>query len=708
MSLGGIMNYLAKSTGETFIEHTTNVMNSIEKVVNLFDLKNSYKKELIQLAKISALLHDIGKLTNINQDILVNNSGVCRHAYISYLVAQDIFSDRSLKRNINLTNIQNTILYAVLFHHELKVDELASVEKQQSFTIPEDIEDYLITQLIELLDFNFKTVDTHTAFKFTIQQTECNDSSVDVFAMRNYVLTTLIAADRLASSHDDSLFDNVLKTNDVNYTIDNERTQDQNNLVKQLANIPNVINADPGAGKTSIMLQYIADKGLRSFVMLPKRIFIDGLYNTIDEDKQRLQLKLSHQKLHSGLVVSEDEEGVFESDINITSFDRILSAHYKRKQYSDMLKIHTSTIVVDEFHEFMDLERMIFPLQVFVRMRQMRNDSRLLLLSGTANKALVSILGNVNVVERTALIPHNNSIFTLEFNNELRSTQTNYLVFSNRVKDTQNNANNVVAVLHSMFSEPDREEQRNTLFSKAGKNNRDNSIRLSASQLATASLNYSVAHMDVEICKADTFAQLLGRRDRFNQFSESVVRVREDVSMIEDKKFPFAPKKHLVAFYNHLRTLEGQQLTHREFMVKAYDEFFNKQSNVTELVKDLTSKKKSGIESLEDFYPQYFEPVVTEKKFTSSSFSLRGDSYLAIAFCPERNEWEVFSTSELDNEYVAKVEKSSAKRKELSAICEKAGFMNAYKHQNIKIGNNENPIVMKGAYDIHLGYIKPV
>jgi len=703
-----VINSIAKSSGESFLEHTNKVISYVEKVVDLFDLQEDHKYHIIAVSKVAALLHDIGKLTNRNQEILKNNEGECRHAYLSYYIAEQLLNDRSLRRIPQLKQIKNTVLYAVLYHHELKKEELEALSNNSlNESVDIEAEDYIIDELskIDLTDCIHE--DTHSSLKYMCQ--EYTETAVDTFALRSYVLTTLIVCDRLASSDDKDLYNSIIKTLNTTYKLDNERSKDQNNLVKRLTTKVNVIDADPGSGKTSIALQYLVEQKLRSFIVLPKRIFIDGLYNSVQEDITRLSIKASVQKLHSGVLESNSDNASFEDDINITSFDKMLSSNYNRREFDLLLKIHTSTVIIDEFHEFCNVNRMLFSFQVFVRMRQFKNNAKCLLMSGTSNQSLISFLSDVSYFDRSVLKAHNFNKFKLEITNKTRTNEKNYLIFSNRVADTQKFKEDII--LHSQFTDEDRKREQEKLFSKLSKINRDDTIRVSGSHICTASLNYSVKHMDIEITNPDSLAQLLGRRDRFCMYTDSVVRIREDKCMIEDKKFMFCPKPLLNSFYKHLSEHNNKFFTHREFMIECYDIFYKNKKNL-KIYKDYLKKQlEKGIDEIKEYYPQKTNKRCSSKnKTTKQRLSFRSDSYNALALCKEDNKYYEVKISERQEELEIKIKKKGIRYlEELRNVCENSGIDNSYQHKYIIIGTEQNPYILpveEYEYDKKIGLIK--
>jgi len=684
---------LAKSNGETFQEHTKKVISHIDTVIESFGLKADIKAHVKTVTHLSALLHDIGKLTQDNQEILKNDSGECRHSHLSYELIELLASDRALKRNANFQQIKNTIQYAVLYHHEVTKEEIEQIKNRQlKPEVPIEIENELIEQILDIDLSSIIFNDNEDSVNFMCQSVK--EDSVNIFAIRSYVLTALIACDRLASSGED-LYSQISREYKTTYTIDNERTQEQNKLVNSLTKNVNVIDADPGAGKTSIALQYVANKQQQAFIVLPKRIFIDGLFESIQADMERLQMQGTVQKLHSGEVVSSSDSSRFDDDINIISFDKLLSNNYNRKEFDVLLKIHSSVVIIDEFHEFCNINRMLFPFQVFVRMRQFKNDSKLVLLSGTSNQALLSLLGKVSYFDRNHLTAHNNNKFTLEFSDALRTDTTNYLVFSNRVADTQEQQG-VDIILHSSFASDDRLREQNKLFNSLSRTNRNDNVRVSGSHLCTASLNYSVKHMDIETTVPDSFCQLLGRRDRFGEYTDSVVRVREDISMVEGKRFMFCNVKLLKNFYAHLKTFENKQLTHREFMVNCYDKFYSDKKNLTLYKEYLVKQLNDGVEEMKTYFPQ---KRGGDSKSTSAGMAtmlnFRGDSYTALAYCPVEDAYVIVSISEKQTIQEEVIKKKGVKYlKELQIICESVGIQNSYQHAYVRLGTGQNPYVL--------------
>ena len=663
-------DFLAKGSGESYESHVKKVVENVDLVIERLELKKNYKKMVSVLSKAAAYLHDLGKLTPENQEILRDNKGILRHSAISAAMSRDLFSKLP---NLQLSRVQDVIIYAVFWHHQVAEEELGIINSRK-YKIPLEEESKCISFLTDL-DSSFRIEEHLEANAESFEYFNTIDSA-EVFSLKYLVLTILIESDRLASGQE---LLPISEKDIQNVSTSSDRSAYQLALANKIEKgTVSILGADPGAGKTIISLMISASSKNKAVFLLPKRIMIDSLSVGIKSDMNVAGLEMTS---------STYEENSYNSDITIASFDRVMISVYNRKHFKELIQVLSSDIFIDEFHEVMNIKRMLFFMKVFLGIRSKQN-KKTVLLSGSPNQALCEFLGDVKVFKREELPEVHSSQFKLEVSDsDLGLPESETAVFFNRTQDCQKEGK---FTLHSSFSEDDKLRNREFLFSNFGKNSSSNNrTQMYFSYLGSSSLDYSVRNLKMEICSPEALSQTLGRRNRWGNLEDGTVQIVAWTG----RSYIWYDKKLLSNWYMFLVGMSGKSFTHRGFL-EIYDTFCLK--NKKSMSKYIDSLAKEGREEMKGFYPRYF---LKEKKRTtskSSSLNFRGDSFHCIAYDKENNRYEKISVSWVPEEFKVKGKKPTY-REIFKRICEEAGIIGAYAHPNIDIGSEFHPAVFSSS-----------
>ncbi len=113
--------YLAKSTGEVLWVHDFNLWSIASKILNFIPRFNDKEKRLLE---ITALIHDIGKMSLKNQSILSGtDNGKCKHTQTQEQI-KSYFKQNELIDLLSLSEEDMAFIYHAHLHHNLPDEAL--------------------------------------------------------------------------------------------------------------------------------------------------------------------------------------------------------------------------------------------------------------------------------------------------------------------------------------------------------------------------------------------------------------------------------------------------------------------------------------------------------------------------------------------------------------------------------------------------------
>ena len=438
----------------------------------------------------------------------------------------------------------------------------------------------------------------------------------------------------------------------------NKRSKEQYKLANKMSDKPlSVCGVDPAGGKTSIALYWWgrSDNKYPLMIALPRQHQVTGLFNSLKKDSRRIykDTDIKIEGVFNGQRQNHNwnpHEGsdLLISDINIMVFDRFLSPYYKRSQSSEFIKMLSSHLVLDEFHEFKNISKMIPSLKEILHIRDWLDSGvKTLMLSGTPEPALLKLL-NVekgNVFKRKNLSPRENHKFKLSIKEKppLNMFIPDCLYSFLRVESCQEvfaflykKYQDKVTIIHSYFTSDHKNKRLKGILQEHGSTEVFSSGKsVVTAKMLQSSYNLSFGQAVLELSQPDTDCQTAGRINRFENKSQAEMQFfydEETEKFFNENQAGFktvhqAWKRHLLFFIaeNKKKAVSIRQL------MECYDRFWNDENNISKASLILSKQQEEAIEELNKYIPKRF---IAKKGKTASSYLnslFRGESRLLSA-----------------------------------------------------------------------------
>ena len=468
----------------------------------------------------------------------------------------------------------------------------------------------------------------------------------------------------------------------------NTKSKEQYSLAQEMAYKKlSVCGVDPAGGKTSVSLYWWheCNNEYPLMIALPRQNQVIGLFESLKADYKRVygNKKINMEAVFNGRRqddnwkdnkwTSQNPDDLLVSDINILVFDRFLSPYYKRRQSSEFLKMLKSHLILDEFHEFKSLSKMIPSLKEILTIRDWMNSGvKTLMLSGTPEPSLLELLcvNNTNIFKRTELSPRENHKFKMFIEKKpleeiqqflpdclysflrVEFCQKIFSLFLKTVKDK-------IKMIHSYFTASDKEKLLKAILKEHGKKqesvipvrfeNSDSYGREKAeklkqdqytsdksvitSKMLQSSYNLSFKKAVLELSQPYMDCQTAGRINRFGNKPEAemcFIYDDETEEFFDESRAGFKEihkkwKKHIASF---IENQKGKAVSIRKLM-ESYDNFWN-EDNIKKSLEILKKQQKKAVEELNKYTPKRFS-MGKNKKTSSINSLFRGDSYLLSA-----------------------------------------------------------------------------
>ncbi len=496
------------------------------------------------------------------------------------------------------------------------------------------------------------------------------------------------------------------------------KSQEQYKLAQKMVNRENqnlsVCGVDPAGGKTSIALYWWGQLNNTYPLMLalPRQYQVTGLFGSLKEDCKRIyrdqKIKIegifNGQRQHKNWSIQENT-ALLSSDINIMVFDRFLSPYYKRKQSSEFIKMLGSHLVLDEFHEFKEIPKMIPALKEILHIRSWLNSGvKTLMLSGTPEPDLLKLLCVENIFKRQELAPKEKHTFKLSIKKQDKIIDKKFIpdcmysflrvescqeIFATFFKILKNK----VTLIHTYFTVEDKEQLLENILKEHGKSNssKSNENSVIASKMLQSSYNLSFKKAFLELSQPYMDCQTAGRINRFENKKNSAIHFfydNETEDFFNEKLAGFqkihqAWKKHLLVF---IESMKGEVISIRQLM-ECYDQFWNNTDNIETALLVLKKQQEKAIKDLNQYIPKRF--TVKKNKKTSISFNslFRGESRLLSACVLDEKgkpTGQLYGKNLLNegrNWLISKITMAMRQCLKTKSKCDSANVVNGYKFE---------------------------
>lgn len=644
--------YLANSNLQPLDKHLIGVTKKALALLESFNLEN--KDELIPIIIYGSLLHDIGKVwdpyqnnvnkvssgsfeDNINDDQKINNLSFkwTYHNEISFA-----FAALHLKLD-KLTTIKcvNFIIYA---HHPINTEKNSN---RPVFSDSEDIlyeacknDHQLEKKLHEFWNYIKSEVKKYPFFEkyasyfdrpeyisYDKIKTGFNTKvkiDINLEALKLLSLTILNQANKSISnlskedldlylndelsSSEDSLVDDKLKIKLKKLDKHDKRTYEQFKLAEEMLEQKfSVLATDPASGKTRISLlahfinRQITGKGL--YYVHQRQILVAELIEKeIQKDVECIldnHEEITFEGVYNGIKQhpkdkkdQENFDDLFISDINSLVIDRVLNPFYNKNRSSEFFEILNSDLILDEFHLLLSEIKLIFPVQLLIRIRSwINNGTKTFFLSGTPDPSLIRVLfGDINnqndfrMFPRERLSPTNSSRRNILFTENMPDKIENDTLLSfNSVSQTQeflldtDRSLDKVNYIHYKFKNNVKHDKTTLIKEESSKLDSDK-ITVSSKMLIN-SLNLNFKNGVIKNAHPNDICQFMLRICRFENKTDGKVFIvnEKDISLFGENKFGF--KDVYLKWLNFLKKnlSEKNQYTARQIFTELYDKFWS-------------------------------------------------------------------------------------------------------------------------------------
>lgn len=481
------------------------------------------------------------------------------------------------------------------------------------------------------------------------------------------------------------------------------RTLNQFELIKQAMKYKtSLFGLNPASGKTLIALAVFMlnsnERNRNLFVALPKQAQIKGSENTI---KKALEILLENinsvsvELFFNGKVQKSINENKFNkdkelhSDINILTFDRLLSICYEMRQQSEFFLMLNNDLIIDELHEFIHLEAMCPSLKVILKIRSwINNGTKTILMTGTPDPALIRFLfGDLNKIpdfkyfDSNMLKPFNESKSYIEYNENFNDKiKKDSLISFNSIKKCQEYIVNRVSnfknyqMLHSKYTEKDKDKNLKMILDSHSNKKSDKISVFCRIFNSCFDLNASNGYFENSL--PNFIMQQIGRVNRFGNKPDGKILIFKDLDeeVFADDKLGYSSIHRKWDSFLKENFSAPKYMTISEFRTQIYDKFYNDSENVNMLQEILENRIYEANEALKSWFPSmndliYYKHLRKKNNkpyIKSLRKGFRGISkYLSAAIYNNLGN----CISQLSNEDLLTINKSSWEFNHLIAAC---------------------------------------
>ena len=450
------------------------------------------------------------------------------------------------------------------------------------------------------------------------------------------------------------------------------------------------INAVAGFGKTIIGLLSHLIKGGHTFWVVPRNAIAESVYKGLETEIKALNLKVGIELLLGGTILYKSSEN---PSITITNIDNLVSPITTMKNAGSAYHIFKSNVIFDEYHEFAQKENGIYSafLNVMIA-RGGYSKSNTILLSATPSvhsEIWDDIISNCfENCEQTHIMPDKNKFYkamhSIEYNieNGEYKGEADSLIIKNSVKTAQKTweANKKANLIHNRFTEEHKDKIMKKFLETKGKNEyHDKSIWI-ASPIVQASMDVSFEQLFETIMSPENTMQRIGRCCRWGQeASPKIVIVKDDSQ---------SNKKAIESIYDMKLNEKWDSFFQEHFMghktldcmYELYSEFNEKYKNELKLFYKKLFEEST--EALSKLVPLRYHKKKTDKEaiYASKRATLRSlrPNYFITARIGTTNEWLstplMLREQEMKELWKASKEQDNLLRKPILKQLRKAGY----------------------------------
>jgi len=638
-----INEIFAKDDKTTLIEHSKKVSDVAVRIAKNILLEDN--PDLIEIVRISSLLHDTGKCTlqfqkklkNVNfETIEMEDKMPYRHNEVGWA-----FLNRYLKSFPN----KDVIIDSVYWHHgitnkfcgyndtDIKLSN-SDVEVMKEFV------SYILGPEFLIENPPYRPVKA-PAFYHPYGLEDKNMTNLFV----RYCLTY---ADKMVSKHMNLSTDEIIKLSveetATNKKIDlsqhiyagNERFIEQVRIANSCEHTT-CINATAGYGKSLLTLLWWAKSGEKLIWVCPKNNVAENVYNTIIRELSNagvtnvsVELFLGGEtKKHNSNFVEE-----FSSDIIITNIDNFLRPTVDNSDSSRLHSIMTYNVVFDEYHELISDVALYAGFINVMKIRHNLINKKTILISATHELIYKmwerDLPGSIKTTHLPGEFKHYNAIHQKQYTiNTFDSMPTlpkeNSLIISNSIRQSQQITYQTGSdiLIHSKFQEDDRNALLNKIHAIYGKNSDTSEVRplVVAAPLLQASYDLSFPNIfECALSPGATMQRCTGRCNRFGDLDGCTINIYDTTNPSEVSSIKNMYDYNLTRkWFRYISQYNKKKLTPDELYV-IYNNYMRE--NQDELYQMLVDRYVRSLDKMSMIYP------IKRKNLQKSDIKIAGSNKL--------------------------------------------------------------------------------
>lgn len=550
---------LAKSNGLSLEAHSNIVKEYALELFSRIITDYETQTRFIDVIKYASLFHDIGKFETSFQRYLKGEIKSPKmkfsHNEISWAFLSKYLNDDFLD-----LESREMVLNIVYWHHGINPSKLSKhTDVEILSTLDEETINNMLKYLDECIYLDMFAVNPNPDFSYA-QKAPLFYPDDKILNKKRPILNLLrsivISADRNASEFTDinQVTDEVINSFfNMNESIEitntrfdgSERFEKQKEIVNSITpGKTTIVKAPAGFGKTLMGVMWGFKSNKKVIWVLPKNNISLSVYHSILEEFNNLNVSTSIQLILSGEIKETNDTslGIYESNIIVTNIDNFLSPNFKNNIMDISSLLFGADVIFDEYHELIS-DAPYFSLFVdIMRARNIYTNSDTLLLSATPTnihklweEKLIShskcdILPN----DSTHFKPVHNKPYIVNTHNKTITPKPNSstLTIKNTVKAAQyEKLNNPYELLmHSSFTEEDKDYRYNKLMSEYGKRSEINEHKpnIVGTHVLQASFDISFKHLIEDVISPESTLQRFGRVNRWGEFEIAYVDIVKD------------------------------------------------------------------------------------------------------------------------------------------------------------------------------------
>ncbi|MHC5218153.1 CRISPR-associated helicase Cas3' [Enterococcus sp. LJL128] len=348
-------NYLAKSDGETIIEHTQNLLQNLTRLQQLYPTIDIDW----ELLKLACCYHDLGKINLKFQEKVKKNSSVISGEVPHGLLSAALLPEDELELIYSPSDIQ-ALAYAIACHHERDFSKITDEQYEREIEELAEVVCHFPSHLLGL--DTLSSEELRGEYYELGTRLTAKDESYPKYVMLKGLLNRI---DHAASAHELVEYPNDFLTDsmeNLNYTWNSLQ---EYMLDSQEENV--VVVAQTGMGKTEAGLLWLGNN--KGFFTLPLRAAINAIYERIQADivKERVTervgllhsetfnqyLRLNEGQLDAHIEEYENRTKQWSLPLTICTLDQVFDFVYRYGGYEQKLAtLSYSKVIVDEIQMY--------------------------------------------------------------------------------------------------------------------------------------------------------------------------------------------------------------------------------------------------------------------------------------------------------------------------------------------------------------------